>query len=455
MPSPKRPTAFLFGYGVGDFGLNIYWNSLSLILVFWYADVVGLEPHNAGAIFALGVLWDAISDPVVAALAERNKSRYGTYRPFILFGSLLLGVTFTLLFWVPPWQGTALFIHLALVHILFRTSYTIVAVPYSAMTARITYSSKERADLSGVRMGFAFLGLLAISWLWFPLTRFFGNGLESSATGTFFTAMIGACVATLALIGCFFLTKENPILGDQQHSNTNFIQNLWRAVTKNRALQVLLVLIFFNSASGVSSSITLTFYIEANHDVFAKKEVILTTLALLNLTSVPAWTLAIRKLGRKKSWATASVWLIMCGAHLTIFGPWIVSGIPMQIVAMGLAGSAYSILIWAIIPDTVEYGQYAYSERAEGATFGATLFAQKVSQAIMGFLVGLMLSWSGYSSTAETQLPEVARKLGLFLGIVPSTLVFLSIFVIFAMPINTASHAQIVNALSKRGQTSK
>ncbi len=455
MNTPKKPISFLFGYGVGDFGLNIYWNTLSLILVFWYADVVGLDPRDAGTIFAIGVLWDALSDPIIASLAERNKSRYGSYRPFVLFGSFLLAGAFIALFWVPPWQGAALFIHLVIVHIVFRTSYTIVAVPYSAMMSRITYSSQERADLSGVRMAFAFLGLFAISLFWFPLTRFFGDGQESSTTGSFLTAMVGACVATFALVVCFLTTKENPVLGKNAPAHSGFIQNLWKAVTRNKALQVLLVLIFMNSASGVSSSITLAFYIEANNGIFANKEVIFTALAVLNLVAVPPWIFIIRKLDQKASWIIASLWLVICGLHLAIFGPWVIMGVPVQIVAMGLGNSAFAILIWAIIPDTVEYGQYTLEERAEGATFGAALFVQKVSQAMMGFLVGNILSWVGYKSNADVQLPAVSDRLGVFLGIVPSTLTFLTIFVILALPMNRASHTQIVDTLSKNNETNR
>jgi len=449
MDTLKRSPAFLFGYGVGDFGLNIYWNSLSLILVFWYADVVGLKPNEAGTIFAIGVLWDAISDPIVASLAERNKSRYGTYRPFILFGSILLGAAFMLLFWIPPWQGAALLIHLVVVHIVFRTSYTIVAVPYSAMTARITYSSQERADLSGVRMGFAFVGLLTISWLWFPLTRFFGSGQENSPLGTFLTATAGASVATVALIACFFLTKENPALGNNARTETFFLHKFWKAFAKNRALRVMLLLIFVHSAFGLSLNIPLAFYVEASGASFANKEVIFTTLALTTLISVPFWTLIIRKLGKKNSWILAAIGLILCGMHLALFGPLVVYGVPVQIPAMGLSGSAFSILIWAIIPDTIEYGQHAYGERAEGAVFGAALFAQKVSQAIMGFLIGLMLSWIGYNSAAEIQPTEVADKLGLFIALAPSILVLSSVFVILNLPMDRASHAEIVNALSE------
>ena len=90
----------LAGYGVGDFGLNIYWNTLSIWLVFWYTTIVGIEPGVAGTIFFIGMIWDAISDPVVASVAERVRTRHGTYRPFLLYGSFGLAACFVLLFWV-------------------------------------------------------------------------------------------------------------------------------------------------------------------------------------------------------------------------------------------------------------------------------------------------------------------------------------------------------------------
>lgn len=455
MDNPKRSPAFLFGYGVGDFGLNIYWNSLSLILVFWYSDVVGLQPSEAGIIFAVGVLWDAISDPIVAFLAERNRSRYGSYRPFILFGSFLLGATFVLLFWAPPWQGAALFVHLIFVHMLFRTSYTIVAVPYSALTARITYSSRERTDLSGVRMAFAFLGLLAISSFWFPLTRFFGSGQESSAAGSFYTAMVGACVATATLIVCFLSTKEKRLLGGANELAPNFIISLRRAITKNRALRILLMLIFVNSAAGLSTSIPLAFYVEANGDTFANKEVIFTTYAVIALLSVPFWTLMIRAFSKKKCWCFASASVVLFGLHLALFGPLVIHGVPTQIVAMACGSSAFAVLTWAIIPDTVEYGQYIYGKRDEGATFGSVLFSQKVSQAVTGLFIGQILTWIGYDSVADTQSADVAERIGLFLALAPATLVLISALIVLYLPLNRATHKEMVDALSKSKSASE
>lgn len=237
------------GYGVGDFGLNIYWNSLSLVLLFWYAEVVGLTPQVAGLIYFAGTTWDAASDVLVANLSSRTRSRFGTYRPHILFGGVALGATFVLLFWVPPFEGTALIVSLTAAHILFRTVYTVVAVPYSALASRLTYSSVERTTYSGVRMFFAFGGLVTVSSLWFPLVRAFGDGSDVSAPGFLAAATAGAVVATFALGICFAGTREKPPLG--RHVETRW-NDFLPAVRANRALRLLLVLIFLQSGAVAS-----------------------------------------------------------------------------------------------------------------------------------------------------------------------------------------------------------
>jgi len=174
----------LFGYGIGDFGLNIYWQSASLFLVYWYTKVAGLDPRIAGFIFFLGMAWDAISDPIVASLAERVTTKMGTYRPFLLFGSTITAMAFILLFWVPEIEGISKIIFLICTCLIFRTSYTIVAIPYAAMASRITYDSTERAEYSGARMFFAFLALFFISmWLW-PSIDYFHTKTGSEAQKT-------------------------------------------------------------------------------------------------------------------------------------------------------------------------------------------------------------------------------------------------------------------------------
>jgi len=445
MAKRQRRAAFFMGYGIGDFGLNIYWNSLSLILVFWYADVVGLEPYIAGLIYAVGVFWDAISDPVIAVLVARNRGRHGVYRPFILYGGGALGLAFCLLFWTPPFEGGMLVGFLCLVHMLFRTCYTIVAVPYAALTTRLSFDSQVRTDLAGFRMIFAFLGLLAVSGAWFPLSRAFGQGHDSSPTGFFLTAIVAAVLATATLIMCFFLTEEKTPPG--QTTPAGF-DSFLRAFRGNPALRVLLLGILLHSAAVGSFNIPLAFFIEASMDRFAAKEIVMTAFAIVTLFSVPIWTVLSRKVGRKRAWLLATGWVVALALSLVFFGPLIFRGVPVQIILFGFGFGAFSVLVWSFIPDAVEYGQHLYGERAEGAVFGLVLFVQKFSGVIVGLVVGNMLSLIGYQSGLEQQAEGISVSLERFMALVPSSLLILAAIVITRLPLDRHMHKQIVEELS-------
>ncbi len=444
-----RKLVRLAGYGIGDFGLNIYWHSLSLILVFWYAEVVGLDPKLAGWIYALGLLWDAISDPLVASFAAANRSKYGVYRPFILFGSFGLGASFCLLFWSPPLEGWLLFVALLASAIIFRTFYTIVAVPYSALSARLTFSSVERAELSGVRMFFAFCGMLCVTSFFFPLSRALETQGEFAGQGSFFAALLGAFVATIALIACFLFTREKPPLGGDDLPVGWSMRSFLDAFSQNDALRMLLLVLLLNSAAGASISIPIAFYIEANAGDFANKEVILSAYAFSTLVGTPIWTLIARSLGKKKCWYLGTLVTAIGGIWLFAFGPFLVSGVPVQLILYGFAGSSFAIIIWALIPDTVEYGQYNYGRRDEGAVFGSSLFAQKASSALTGLGVGYLLSGIGYQPERDVQTAETAVSLGQYIAIAPVLFLIAASITLFLMPLSSGLHARIVDELSQ------
>lgn len=440
----------LAGYGIGDFGLNIYWNTLSLYLIYWYTTVVGLRPEVAGTIFLVGMVWDAFSDPIVASLSEQVRTRHGTYRPFILYGSLLLGPCFALLFWVPPFQGATLLATLIVISIVFRTAYTLVAIPYSAMSARITFSSVERTEFSGVRMFFAFAGLLVVSNLLPPLARHFSGQAQYTAGGFQLVAGVGGLVATLALLACFLSTREKPLPALTQRTPL-LPANLIKALLKNRALIFLLCVIFLQAGATASIMISLVFFIEANQPDFASKEIVLTWFAVATMLGVPLWTIFIRRFNKKVAWSLASLFVGLLGLHMWAFGPSVVSGIPLQIPCLGFTMGAFAVLLWSFIPDTVEYGQMATGARAEGVVFGSVLVVQKVSGGFMGFIVGLMLAAIGYDADIERQSAEAARGLVAFMAICPATLLFLSSCLIWLLPLDRRIHADIVDQLEGAG----
>ena len=195
------------GYGIGDIAICFYWSGVGLYLLYFYTDIVGISPYLAGWIYALGIAWDAITDPFMGYLAERTVSKKGKYRPFIFFGTVPLALSFILLFWIPPFTGFSLFLSLLIINILHRTCFTIVSVPYSSLTPRLSSDSEERTKLTTARMIGASFGTLLMSSLGFPLINYFGQNNES--VGILYLSGIAGFFAVIILYATYFSVREN------------------------------------------------------------------------------------------------------------------------------------------------------------------------------------------------------------------------------------------------------
>ena len=179
MNTKKLTLKTRIGYGIGDISICLYWSGVGLYLLYFYTDVVGISPALAGVIYGIGMMWDALTDPFMGYLAERTRTKWGVYRPYILFGNLPLAISFVLLFRAPPYEGTALFVILLLINLLHRTCFTIVSVPFSSLTPRITSDSEERTNLTGFRMLGAQTGTNLMALCAFPII---------------FASSLGACI---------------------------------------------------------------------------------------------------------------------------------------------------------------------------------------------------------------------------------------------------------------------
>ncbi|HWY25477.1 MAG TPA: MFS transporter, partial [Nevskia sp.] len=144
------PMGFLrkLALGAGDFGFNLYWQMASFYLLYFYTDVLGLPPATAGAIYMSALVWDAMADPLIGMLADRTRSRYGRYRPYLLFGGPPLTLCFLLMFVGPGGGGTLAVAFAAATHVAFRSVYAVINIPYASLFARVTRDARLRTDLT-------------------------------------------------------------------------------------------------------------------------------------------------------------------------------------------------------------------------------------------------------------------------------------------------------------------
>ena len=431
-------------YGIGDYAICLYWSGVGLYLLYFYTDVVGISPLYAGWIYAIGITWDAITDPFMGFIAERTRSKWGSYRPFIIFGSVPLALSFVLLFWVPPFEGTFLFIFLLLVNIFHRSCFTIVSVPYSSLTARITDDSDERTKLTTARMLAASFGTFSISAAGFPIVLFFGSGNES--TGFLFLGLISGSIAILILAITVYFVKERTFDPVNQ-INANF-KLIAKSVSQNYPFWIVFSSILILGSTALMFNNNLIYFVKYSLDLHAYQGLILGTSGGFTLLAIPFWALLALRRGKRNSWLIAMVWLLIGFLAFYFYPTQSLSELLIILAFLGFGNGATGVLFWSMLPDTIEYGEWKTGIRTESSLYGFMTFAQKGAIGISALLLGIILTNIGFIPN-ETQSQETLDSLKMVMSWVPISGVILSLVMVIFYPINKSFHAKLLKDIAE------
>jgi len=431
-------------YGIGDYAICLYWSGVGLYLLYFYTDVVGISPLYAGWIYAIGITWDAITDPFMGFIAERTRSKWGSYRPFIIFGSVPLALSFVLLFWVPPFEGTFLFLFLLLVNIFHRSCFTIVSVPYSSLTARITDDSDERTKLTTARMLAASFGTFSISAAGFPIVLFFGSGNES--TGFLFLGLISGSIAILILAITVYFVKERTFDPVNQ-INANF-KLIAKSVSQNYPFWIVFSSILILGSTALMFNNNLIYFVKYSLDLHTYQGLILGTSGGFTLLAIPFWALLALRLGKRNSWLMAMVWLLIGFLAFYFYPTQSLSELLIILAFLGFGNGATGVLFWSMLPDTIEYGEWKTGIRTESSLYGFMTFAQKGAIGISALFLGIILTNIGFNPN-ETQSQETLDSLRMVMSWVPISGVILSLVMVIFYPINKSFHAKLLKDIAE------
>ncbi|MFN3388616.1 MAG: MFS transporter [Allosphingosinicella sp.] len=429
------------GYGLGDFGFGLLFLTASQFLLYYYTDVLGLPPSTAGWVFGAAVVWDALIDPVMGALANRTRSKWGRYRPFLLFAAVPLALAWALIFLPTGLTGTSLVLFALGAHLIFRTVYTIASMPYLALSAAITEDSGERSSLAAFRLVFqAFAGVLA-AFLTLQLAARFGGG----QTGWFVVALIyGAAAAALMIL--VFASAREVSFGEALKVRPSFAQMI-AVLRANRAFWLVCGAFLIGSVGFVFFNKSLPYWIKygLGIDNFGP---FLGVLAMGITLTIPLWAwLTRRKSKRIVFLAGSAVSFAACA------GLWLVPetrGAWMPLVALLGAGNGGVILAsWAMMPDTVEYGEFRTGTRGEGAVFGFVSFVQKASLGLAAGALGEVLDAVGYQANAAQTPETLAAMKATMLGVPALFYLGASAFILF-YPLDARTHGRLVKILQWR-----
>lgn len=434
-----------FGWAAGDFGFNIFWQSLNLLMLPFYTDVLGLDSRLAGTVFLIASVWDGFADAVIGAIADRTRSRWGSYRPYLVFASPVIVVAFTLCFLTPDWPQLGLFLYALLSQVFLRTAYSVVSIPYSSLSARISSDANERASLAGWRMMFAFAGGAVVTFVMpslvsalgaeKPTTYVLAAGLSGLISLPFFWLTFGTTQEPERLV------EANP-RGFSLRAAAEDFASTARIARHNGPLMRIFGCIIVSSLAFTMTNKCLVYYVTYYLERPDLVPRIVPLALIVNFVCAPFWAQVARRWSKRNAWLAANV----LSAVSFILFYWSTSRDPViagALIALISAGNiAYQVLFWAMLPDTVEYNLWKTGQRHDAKVFGFASFAKTSALGLNGALLGMLLSAIGYVAN-QPQSAATLDGLKAIMALIPLAGVTLSALLMWGYPLDQAMHRRL------------
>lgn len=432
------------GYACGDVASNFYWRVFDVFLFIFYTDVFGIPAAAVGTMMLVTRLVDAFSDPLMGALADRTQTKYGKFRPYLLWGILPLAAAGVLTFTVPDLDESGKIVWAYATYIFMMLAYTFINVPYGALLGVVTGNTQERTTLTSFRFIGAFSGGSLVAFLTPELVSYLGNGDE--VTGWQLTMGFYGVIAAMLFSFSFYSTKER--ISPSVNQKTPVLQDI-KDLTKNKPWIVLFCLALIIMMTISLRGSTGTFYFK----YFVGREDLIGSFSLaymLSLAVGAASTPLLTKFFDKKSLLTLLMIIVAILSVSFYFVPkdHIQLMFTLQIL-IGLALGPKSPLVFSMYADTADYSQWKTGRRATAMIFSAAAFAQKLGGAIAGAMIGWILASMGYiANQAQTGASE--QGIVLLMTLIPGVIAIVAVVAIRFYPLTDEQQKQIQDDLSNQ-----
>jgi GPH family glycoside/pentoside/hexuronide:cation symporter len=447
------------GYGLGDAASSMFWKIFSMYLLFFYTDVFGIAPAVVGTMFLITRIWDSCFDPIVGIIADRTKSKWGKFRPYLLWIAVPFAVIGVLTFYTPDFDAKGKIIYAYVTYSLMMMIYSLINVPYASLLGVMSSDRKERNTLSSYRMVFAFGGSLLALWLIEPLVNYFGGSLNSKS-GWLATIAVFGVITTVFFWACFLFTKERvkPISDEQ----SNLKEDL-KDLLKNKPWWILLgagigALVFNSIRDGaavyyfkyyVSSSINFDFSLFGTDFHMTPTSIYLVLGQAANIIGVIIATPIANKIGKKKTFFGAMALAAILSLIFYFFGKEDIFLILSFQVLISICAGCIFPLIWSMYADSADYSEWKQGRRATGLVFSASSMSQKFGWTIGGAGAGWLLGYYGFQANVE-QTAVAQNGIQLMLSILPAIAAFISVAFILFYPLSEEKLQTIEQDLNEK-----
>ncbi|WP_394133222.1 glycoside-pentoside-hexuronide (GPH):cation symporter [Shewanella maritima] len=383
-------------YGLGDTASNIVFQTVMLFLTYFYTDIFGISPAFVGTMFLSVRLIDAVTDPLMGALADRTRTRWGKFRPYLLWFALPFGLISVLAFTTPDLSESGKMVYAFVTYTALMMVYTAINIPYCALGGVLTADPKERVSVQSYRFVFAMLGGLLVSSLTLPLVEFLGKGDEAKGYQLTITAM--SILGVAMFLACFWGTKErlHPP-ADQQLSLKKDMSFLY----KNDQWRILSIAAVFLLSGNVLKMSLAIYYVK----YYLNLPDSITLFITLGMLGNIAGCILAEPLAKRVCKVKAYIGLQLAAAGICVLSYFVPSH--QTALAFGLFvvwGFAFNMatpLLWAKMADVVDYGQQKTGVRITGMIYASIIFFIKLGVAIGGAAAGWLLAGYGYQADSD------------------------------------------------------
>lgn len=446
-------------YGFGDLASVLYWQTFMLYFTYFYTDVFLIPASVAATMFLVTRVFDGINDPIMGMIADRTRTRWGKFRPYLLWLAIPLAVSGVLVFTTPNFGESGKIIWAYSTFILVMLLYTAINIPYTALMGVISPHSTDRTDVSSIKFMFAFAAGIIVSATLLPMTKYLGGGNEQQ--GWQYSFIVYGLAAVCFFFITFKGTRERVTPPPTQRSSVK--RDLYELFTNKPWLILLATTITFVLFVAIRSSVTAHYfkYFIAEQSVtlpflgtktYGFEELVSAYNTIGQLSSLLGVVVVLwisRMVGKKKTFILFFIISISSTGLNYLLAPDQLGILFILQITGSLTGGPLSVLMWAMYADTADYGEWKRGRRATGLVFSASTMSQKFGWAIAAFISLNLMATVGFSPNIA-QSPESLNGLVMLFSIIPAAIGVVALLIYLTYPLNEIKVKQMISELEER-----
>lgn len=432
------------GYGLGDTAGNFVYQSVLLLLGFFYTEVYGLDTATVASIFLVVRIVDAITDPLMGALVDRTNTKWGKYRPYLIILCVPYAIASVLVFTVPDLGPEGKEIYAYSTYITLMLLFTAINIPYGAMTGVMTSDPKERASINATRFMFATGGGLIVTSLVLPITKFW----EDPSIGYRNAMMLMGVLSIILFVICFVTTKERVKGVELKKRKSSVLKDLLFVIKNDQYRLVALATLLMVTAQTVKNTTQLyyiTIYVE---DAVKYSALFLSIWMIGGMIGAQLAAKLLQYVDKKRAYILLLYICALASSASWFLGRNSIIAIMVLQFFVGFFNQMIAPIWFTYTADAVDYGELKFKRRIDGLTLSFTLFSLKLGLSIGGAIALTIMGYYGYKSGGVVQSENAIQGILLVFSIVPAILFVVTALVVGLFKLNNKTIKE--NALKLR-----